>query len=191
MFKWNLTFLICVCCLFCQWILLRRVWLYHLCSFPWEWIYPHMGKIPCSSILFPRLNSPRSLSLIAWEMLQSLNKLFGPFLDSLQYAHVCLVLGSPALGTALQAWPHQCWAEEKDHLSWPADNALPNAARDSAGCFCCEGTLLARGHFVVYQDPMSPALLLSSWSAPPIRVYWLPGAVPARVLLLGISFCWT
>jgi len=45
---------------------------------------------------------------IMGEMLQSLNHLCGPLLDSLQHVHVCLVLRNPELDTELQAWPHQC-----------------------------------------------------------------------------------
>jgi len=49
-------------------------------------------------------------------MLQSLHCLGGPLLDSLQYVHDALVLGTPGLDPALQVWPHQCWAEGKDLL---------------------------------------------------------------------------
>jgi len=41
-------------------------------------------------------------------MLQVLNPLCDPALDSLHYVHVSLVLRSPELDPALQVWPHQC-----------------------------------------------------------------------------------
>lgn len=41
------------------------------------------------------------------EMLQSLHQLCDLSLDSLQYVHVSLVLGSPELDSALHMWPHQ------------------------------------------------------------------------------------
>ena len=60
-------------------------------------------------------------------MLQYLNHLSSSSLDSLQYVHVSLVLGSPELDTLLQMWLLQCWVEGKDHLPWPAGNTPPNA----------------------------------------------------------------
>ena len=49
----------------------------------------------------PQLFQP----FLTGEMLQSLHHLSGPSLDSLQYVHISLVLGSPALDTVLQVWP--------------------------------------------------------------------------------------
>jgi len=43
-----------------------------------------------------------------YQILQTLNHLDGPSLESLQEAHVSLVLRSPGLDTVLQVWPHQC-----------------------------------------------------------------------------------
>ena len=69
--------------------------------------FMYTNKVPLN-LLFSRLNSRSSLSLSSPKMLQSLHHLGGPLLDSLQYVHVSLVLGSPALDTVLQMWPHQC-----------------------------------------------------------------------------------
>ena len=73
-------------------------------------------------------------------MLQALNHLSGPLLDLLQYVNVCLVLGSPALNTALQMWPHQCLAEGNDHFPAPVGDALPNLSQDTTGLLCPTGT---------------------------------------------------
>lgn len=59
-------------------------------------------------------------------------------------ACACVVLGSPALGTALQAQPNQCWAENNNHLIQPVANGFPNAAQKHFGCLCCKGALLAQ-----------------------------------------------
>lgn len=42
-------------------------------------------------------------------MLQDLQQLSSPLLDSLQHCLVSPVLGMPELGTALQGWPQLCW----------------------------------------------------------------------------------
>lgn len=103
-------------------------------------------------------------------MLQALNHLSGPLPDLLQYVCVSRVLGSPALDTALQAWPRQSRAVGKEHLPWPAGNALPNTAQDAAGLVCFKGTLLARGQFVVHQHSQVFARLLSSQTAAEVYV---------------------
>ena len=84
-------------------------------------------------------------------MLQSLNCLTSPLLDSLQ--HVSLVLESPALDTGLQMWPHQCWLDGKVHLPWPAGSTVPNAAQGTISLLCHKGTLLAHGRLGVHQEP--------------------------------------
>lgn len=43
----------------------------------------------------------------------------------------CLVSRSSKISTLDVS--HQCWGEEKDHLSWPAGDVLPSAAKDAAG----------------------------------------------------------
>jgi len=86
-------------------------------------------------------------------MLQSLHHLGSPLLDSLQCVCASLVLGSPELDTAPQMWPLPCCAEGKDHLPWPAGNALPNAAQDTICRLCSKGTLLSHAHLGVHQDP--------------------------------------
>lgn len=44
------------------------------------------------------------------EMLHSLHHLCSLSLDSLQYVHLFLVLGSPEMDSALRLWPYQCWS---------------------------------------------------------------------------------
>lgn len=91
-------------------------------------------------------------SLLVWKMLQSLNHLCGPFLDSLEYVHIFLVLGNPEPGTVLQVWHHQCWVKGKDHFPWTAGGALPNTAQDTISLLCHKGTLPACIQLGVHQD---------------------------------------
>lgn len=73
-------------------------------------------------------------------MFRSIKDLPGPLLDSLQYAHVCLVLGSRDLDSALQMSVAR--AEAMDDLPSPAGDARPNAAQDAVGRLCHKGTNL-------------------------------------------------
>lgn len=75
----------------------------------------------------------------------------GPSLDLVQQAHASLVRGSPVLDTALQARPHQRWAENNSQLIQPVGNSFSNAAQEYVSCLCCKGTLLTQvvsAHFV-------------------------------------------
>lgn len=87
-----------------------------------------------------------------------------PLMDSLQYVHVPLLLGSPALDRVLQVWPHQCRVEGKDHLPWPAGNTLANAAEYTIIFLCW---LM----FSLVFPRTSKALLAKLLS---IRAWWLP-----------------
>lgn len=69
-------------------------------------------------------------------MLKLLHYPTGPLLDSSQYVHVLLILGSPELGKVLQMWPHQCWKDGKDHFCWPTDSLSPNADQNSISFLC-------------------------------------------------------
>lgn len=91
--------------------------------------FAYFDKI-LKNLLFTRLNSPSSLSLLECEMLQSLNHLCGPLLDSLHYVHPSFLLGRQKLDTAVQAWPHLCWADRRNHHSWPAGNTSAQAAQE-------------------------------------------------------------
>jgi len=82
-----------------------------------------------SSCLFSRRNSSSSWRLLIQEVLHFLN--LSPVLDLLLQIHISLVLERPQQDSELQMSPHQCWAEGKDHLPWPAGNALLNAAQDA------------------------------------------------------------
>lgn len=79
-----------------------------------------------------RLNSHSSIyPLLLHQMLQFLHCPCGPSLHLLQYVHGSHTLGSAGLNPAL------CWCraavERKAHLSWPAADALTNAAHDAFG----------------------------------------------------------
>ena len=66
---------------------------------PYRWLYTLIRSPQAFSS--PGWRVP-ALSFSSGEMLQSLTRLGGPSLDCLQYAHVCLVLVSPALDPAPQ-----------------------------------------------------------------------------------------
>ena len=79
---------------------------------------------PEPSLLWPE-QSPLSQPPLIRQMLQALSHLCGSLLNLLQWVHVSLVLGSPALGTGLQACltrteqgershPLSCW----QHYAW-------------------------------------------------------------------------
>jgi len=74
-------------------------------------------------------------------------------LDSHQCDCISSVLGSWKQDPALWVWAHQCWAEGKVHLPWPAGKVLYSAAQGPVGCLCCKGALLAHGQLGVHQDP--------------------------------------
>lgn len=110
--------------------------------------------------------------LFMYEILHYFHHLHGLFLDPLKYVPASLALGSPELDRVLWVWPHQSWAEEKDHLPWVAGSTSPNAAHKamsllavSVHCWCM---------FNVVSTRMIPrsfsAGLLSTCSVP--RIYW-------------------
>jgi len=85
-------------------------------------------------------------------MLQFLNPVHGTSLDSLQYVHVSLILGSPELDTVLQVWP-PVLIEVKDRLPQPAGTTLLNAAKDTIYLPCRKGTSVADVQLGVHQEP--------------------------------------
>lgn len=48
---------------------------------------------------------------------------------------------------------YQNWTEEKDHISWAANNALLNASQEAAGILCHRGMLLPDDQLGIHQDP--------------------------------------
>lgn len=55
--------------------------------------------------------------------------------------------------TGLHVWPHQCWEERKDNLSWPARDTLHKAARNTISLLSSKVTLLSHVQLGVHQDP--------------------------------------
>jgi len=92
----------------CQWALLRTV--DFLIFIPSHQVFIHADKISPQPSLLSAEQSPHSQPLLMWIMLQSLNHLCGPVLDSL---HIFLVQRNPELDTALQLSPHWRWTEKK------------------------------------------------------------------------------
>jgi len=87
-------------------------------------------------------------------MLQSLQHLHGPSLDSVHYVHISLALMSPEMDMLLQMCPHQCPVEGKDHSPQPGGSTFPSAAQDTISVLCCKGTLLAHVRLGVHQDTL-------------------------------------
>jgi len=81
----------------------------------------------------------------------SLTYLGGPLLDSVQYVHDSLVLGSPELDSTLQVWAHQCLAEEKDVLFDLLARLCLMHPRLLISLPCSEGTLLVHVHRGVHK----------------------------------------
>lgn len=72
-------------------------------------VFIHTDKIPHEPSLI-KSNSPFSLRLSMYTAVPTSLQFLAALL------HPCLVLGNQGLDTALQAWPHQSWAEQKDYL---------------------------------------------------------------------------
>lgn len=116
----------CAHCLWsCYWVPLRRSWWRLLHTIPLG-TYKHQWVCPWVFSWKEAWTVP-TLSSFPPPVLQSLNHLCGPWLDSLQCFRVFSVLGSPELAPVLQVCPHQCWVWRKDHLLRPAGNTFPNA----------------------------------------------------------------
>lgn len=81
-------------------------------------------------------------------MLQTLNLLIGPSLDSLQYLYVSPVLISLELIPALRMYPHQHRAERLDLPSGPVGNSFPHTAQDAFGLLCFQGASLAHSQLL-------------------------------------------
>jgi len=98
---------------------LERAWFCCLCTLP-SGVYICWWGPPDPSLLQVE-QSELSQPFLTGEMLHSIHDL------CMMYVHVSL--RSLELATGLQGRLHQCWAEGKDHLPQPADNALSNAAQ--------------------------------------------------------------
>lgn len=89
-----------------------------------------------------------SQHLLIWQMLQHLNHLFGPLLDSVQHVHDSLVVGTPDLGVASPALK-----KGKHRIPPPDGIVLPNATQDTTCLLCSKGALMARSQLGVHQEP--------------------------------------
>ena len=143
--------------------------------------------LPSLSLLFSRLNWPRSQPFLTEE---SFSHLCSPLLDSPQYVHVFLVLGSPVLDTALQVRPHQCWIKGQDHLPRPAGNTPSNAAQDATSLS------FSQGHIAGLVSTCSPRATLAPFLQSCCPDGWLPVCNGAQDFSspgagLCTSLCWT
>lgn len=112
-------------------------WPHPLCSLP-PGVCPQGGD--ALSLLCSRLGSRSSLSLSSWQRCSSPSITLMAPCWTLSSLSLSPVLGSPALGPALQGWPHWCGAERKDPLPPPAVTQLPVQPRT---LFC----IAAGAHF--------------------------------------------
>jgi len=87
----------------------------------------------------PQLTQP----ILVEEVFHPLDNFYGPPLNALQQVHVSPVLRTLHLDAVLQVRPHQCSAEEQDHLPCPGGHAAFDVAQDAIGFLGCKGTLLA------------------------------------------------
>lgn len=78
-------------------------------------IYTHWEDPSLKPSFLQADNFQLSQLLLVRQMFQFLNYLCDPLLDSLQYVHVPLLLGSPEVDIVLQLWSHQGSGEEKYH----------------------------------------------------------------------------
>lgn len=159
-------FNLCHCLWVRPWAPLRRVQFPLLCSLPSgiihiENIFPHLKPS------VPQTKQCHLSQPFLWQVLRSLNHLLDPLPNLQQYLHICLVLGNPELGTALQLGLASAEQARRITSFWPVNNTFfPNSAQDAVSCLCCKGALLVLGHFGVHQDHRSfSADLLSSWAA--------------------------
>lgn len=105
---------------------LRRIW-FHI-------LYSHPFSI-CTQPSYLRLLTTKhiqlSLPLLMWGMLQFLNGLHGPLLDSVQYVHILLVHREPRAG-------HSAWGVASSHLFCKAISQLtsPLMYIGAVWCYC-------------------------------------------------------
>ena len=104
------------------------------------------------SLLFSRLNKPRSQPVFVGEVLQPPDH-HGPPLDLLQNLFIFPVLGAPDLDEILQMGPHEGRVEMDNppHLL-PASHPSFAAAKDTIGLLGFKNTLLAHVKFISYQE---------------------------------------
>lgn len=61
--------------------------------------------------------------------------------------------GEPSTGHSTPDVVSKALSKEIRSPPWPANNSLPNAAKDAVGLLCHEGTLLANDQLGINQDP--------------------------------------
>lgn len=83
------------------------------------------------------------------KLLQSLQHLCDPLLESLQQVHVSLIMRKLEQNTRRD---FTSVLQEGRITSSPNGNALVSAAQDTVGLFLCEAALLAHDHLVVNHD---------------------------------------
>lgn len=109
----------------------------------------------------PQLSQPP----LIWQMLQSHNHHLDPSLGLFHYVIVALVLGNPALATALRMGLPS--AEQRGRITFPDLLATLVLIHHRIHWLpCCKGTLLAHGQLLVHTSRTLSAKLLPSQLAP-------------------------
>lgn len=123
----------CACCLsVCHCALPGRLWLHLLSKHPLS-SCRHPSDTPEASLLYAeQMHLPQPL--VAHHVVQAPDQLGEPTLGSLQYVHVCLVLGSPKLDSTLQVQSHKCRIEGNNHFSQLAAITL-NCHQKTRSCW--------------------------------------------------------
>ncbi|KAK4812344.1 LOW QUALITY PROTEIN: hypothetical protein QYF61_017121 [Mycteria americana] len=96
----------------------------------------------------PQFPQPLPISLV----LQTLDQLHCPSLDTLQHLNVSLGW-NPKLHTVFEVWPHQCRVQGDDHFPSPAGHTVSDTSQDAIGFLGHLGTLLAHNQAAIDQYP--------------------------------------
>lgn len=125
-FRWNcMYFDLCLLRLGCHWALSIKICLCLQSSIR----YLYALIMSPLKLIFSQLASLSSVSLSSYEKCSSpIIELHGLLLKLPAIFSLFLVLGRWELDPAVQMWPHHCWVEGKNHISWSAFST-PNAAQ--------------------------------------------------------------
>jgi len=108
-----------------------------------DWNFLHFSLCPLPSAL--SVGTTEKALALSFLLHPSGIYLSSPFIIFVPLHWICSspwlsCTGKPRTGPTTLDVLHQCWAEEKDHLPWPAGDAFPNAAQDAVGHLRCKGS---------------------------------------------------
>ena len=105
-------------------------------------------------------------------MLQPLDYLCGPSLNSFQQLCFPLVLGTPGLDIVLQTGPYK--GQSRQSPSSPCCHPSVDAAQNTVGFLGCKSTLLVRVKFFIHQDfqVLSCSAVLKELLSQSVGIFW-------------------